>query len=203
MRSALFWKVSVYYGVLIISILVLVDVVGPAWTTFLPLGGPQDFSGDFSSAKGTSLGEQVLTMGQSGMFLDNAGKLFSALMSSLIVMIPLRWVYLENNRRRDNDNDYDIVVAAGLLLLPLVITAIVFFIKFSLPLAFALVGILGGMRIRTEPKDQSETHFTFVSIGVGLAVGAGYLAIALVLALFFALTALIATYETNGSQSPG
>jgi hypothetical protein len=84
-------------------------------------------------------------------------------------------------------------VASGLLLLPLVVTAIVFFIKYSLPLAFALVGILAGIRVRTELKSQSDAHFTFASIGVGLAVGAGYFAIALVLAAFFALTMLIVT----------
>jgi hypothetical protein len=62
-----------------------------------------------------------------------------------------------------------------------------------LPLAFALVGILAGIRVKTELNSKSDSHFTFASIGVGLAIGAGYLTIALVLATFFSLTMLIVT----------
>ena len=188
-RSALFWKVAAYYGVLIASLLALVGVFQPGWIIYLPLGGPEGLLEEISLTDSIDQVQRVMTLDQTGMFFDNAARLFVAMTSSLIVMIPLRWVYLAGGRSAFRDDQ----VASGLLLLPLVITAIISCIKFSLPLAFALVGVLAGIRVRTEAKDQAEAHFTFVSIGVGLSIGAGYLAIGLVLAVFFALTALTAT----------
>ena len=38
-RKALFWKVALYYGVLIASLAVLVGFIQPEWLKYLPLGG--------------------------------------------------------------------------------------------------------------------------------------------------------------------
>jgi hypothetical protein len=186
-KQPLFWKVALYYGVLIFLLLVLVGVIQPDWLNYLPLGGLEGLSkSTVLTGEEVMLG-QALPLNQPQVFFGNAVNLFSAMTSSLIVMIPLRWVYMSEGLGKSCDPD----VASGLLLLPLVVTAIVFCIKYSLPLAFALVGILAGIRVRTELESKSDAHFTFVCVGVGLAVGAGYLAIALVLAAFFALTGLI------------
>jgi len=88
-------------------------------------------------------------------------------------------------------------VAASLLLLPLVVTAIVYVVKYSLPLAFALTGIFAGVRYRTTLKSQADAFFTFACIGVGLAAGTRSLGIALVLAVFFAFTMLAAPPGLN------
>ncbi len=197
--SLLFWRVAAYYGILIASVFALVGVFRPDWAVYLPLGGTPGSAADSPLSDGIDLYGQVMTLGHEEVFVGNAGRLLSAMTSSLIVMIPLRWVYVATGMRKTSDPD----VATGLLLLPLVITSIIFCIKFSLPLAFALIGILAGIRVRTEATNQSDTHFTFVSIGVGLAIGAGYLAIALVLACFFALTALIAAPKNTGSRTHG
>ncbi len=83
-------------------------------------------------------------------------------------------------------------MASSLLVLPLVVTAIVYVVRFSLPLAFALAGIFAGVRYRTTLKNQADAFFTFASIGVGLAAGTRSLGIAMVLALFFGATVLLA-----------
>ena len=188
-RRSLFWKVALYYGVLIVLLLVLVGIVQPEWLKYLPVGGLEGLP-DSTALTGEefTLG-QMMTSTQPQVFFENALNLFSAMIGSLVVAIPLRWVYLAKGLGQPSDPE----IASGLLALPLVVTAIVFCIKYSLPLAFALVGILAGLRVKTELNSKSDSYFTFASIGVGLAIGAGYLAIALALAAFFSLTMLIAT----------
>ena len=196
-RQLLLWKVALYYGVLIVLLLVLVGIVQPEWLKYLPVGGLEGLP-DSTALTGEEffLG-QVMTSTQPRVFFANALNLFSAMIGSLVVAIPLRWVYLAEGLGKPSDPE----IASGLLALPLVITAIVFCIKYSLPLAFALVGILAGLRVKTELNSKSDSHFTFASIGVGLAIGAGYLAIALVLAAFFSLTMLIVTPESTNYRT--
>ncbi len=196
-RQSLFWKVALYYGVLIVLLLVLVGIVQPDWLKYLPVGGLEGLP-DSTALTGEefTLG-QVMTSIQPRGFFENALNLFSAMIGSLVVAIPLRWVYLAKGLGKPSDPE----IASGLLALPLVITAIVFCIKYSLPLAFALVGILAGLRVKTELNSKSDSYFTFASIGVGMAIGAGYLAIALVLAAFFSLTMLIVTPVSTGYRT--
>ena len=186
-RRSLIWKVALYYGVLITLLLVTVGIVQPEWLKYLPLGGLEGLSKNTALTGEDVMLGQVLPLKQPQVFFENALNLFSAMTGSLVVAIPLRWVYMA----RGLGKSFDPEVASGLLLLPLVITGIVFCIKYSLPLAFALVGILAGLRVRTQLESKSDSYFTFASVGVGLAIGAGYLAIALVLAAFFSLTMLI------------
>jgi len=188
-RRSLFWKVALYYGVLIALILVLVGIVQPEWLKYLPVGGLEGLPNSTALTGEEFMLGQVMTLTQPPVFFENAFNLFSAMIGSLIVAIPLRWVYLAKGLGKPSDPE----IASGLLVLPLVVTAIIFCIKYSLPLAFALVGILAGLRVKTELNNKSDSYFTFASIGVGLAIGAGYFAIALVLAAFFSLTMLIVT----------
>ena len=192
-RRSLIWRVALYYGVLIALLLVLVGIVQPEWLKYLPVGGLEGLSKSTVLTGEDVLLGNVLTLRQPRVFFEDALNLFSAMTGALVVAIPLRWVYMAKGLGKSFDPE----VAPGLLLLPLVITAIVFCIKYSLPLAFALVGILAGLRVKTELNSKSDSYFTFATIGVGLAVGAGYLAIALVLAAFFSLTMLIVTPESN------
>ncbi len=195
-RQSLFWKVALYYGVLIALLLVLVGVIQPEWLKYLPVGGLEGLPDSTALTGEEFMLGQVMTSAQPQGFFENAFNLFSAMIASLVVAIPLRRVYLAKGLGKPSDPE----IASGLLALPLVITAIVFCIKYSLPLAFALVGILAGLRVKTELNSKSDSYFTFASIGVGMAIGAGYLAIALVLAAFFSLTMLIVTPGSTDYQ---
>jgi hypothetical protein len=188
-RQSLFWKVALYYGGPIALLLVLVGIVQPEWLKYLPLGGLEGLSQSAALTGEEVIRGQVVTLSEPQVFFENAINLFSAMIGSLVVAIPLRWVYMAKGLGKSFDPE----VANGLLLLPLVVTAIVFCIKYSLPLAFALIGILAGLRVKTELNSKTDSYFIFASIGVGLAIGAGYLAIALVLAAFFSITILIVT----------
>ncbi len=137
------------------------------------------------SGNGT-LAEQLLATDRPESIFDDAMNLVSALAGSLIIMIPLRWLYMTEGLLKSWSRE----LAASLLVLPLVVTAIVYVVKYSLPLAFALAGIFAGVRYRTTLKNQSDAVFTFACIGVGLSAGTRSLGIALVLAVFFAFTML-------------
>ena len=190
-QHSLFWKVALYYVALLALLLVLVGVIQPEWLKYLPLGGLEGLSRITALTGEGGLAGQVLTSNQPQVFFDNVINLLSAMTGTLIVMIPLRWVYIAEGLK----TAYEPEVATGLLVIPLVVTAIVFFIKYSLPLAFALTGILAGIGYRTTLKSKSDSHFIFASVGVGLAVGTGSLGIALVLAAFVALTMLIVSSD--------
>jgi hypothetical protein len=196
-RRSLFLKVALYYGVLIAWLLVLVGIVQPEWLKYLPVGGLEGLSNiTDATAEGAFLGQEP-TLNQPQVFSENVLNLFSAMIGSLIVVLPLRWVYMAKGLGKPSDPE----IASGLLVLPLVVTAIVFCIKYSLPLAFALVGILAGLRVKTEMNSKSDSYFIFAGIGVGLAMGAGYLGIALMLAAFFSLTMLVVTPVSTGYRT--
>ena len=93
-RRSLFWKVALYYGVLIALLLVLVGLVQPEWLKYLPLGGLEGLSNSTAlTAEDVFLG-QASSLNQPGVFLENAVNLLSAMIGSLVAAIPLRWVYM-------------------------------------------------------------------------------------------------------------
>ena len=186
-RIVLFWKVAIYYGVCL-ALVLTAALTHPEWMKYLPFGGLDALQNDMTLSDDGNLVDQLLATNRPLSVFDDAMNLISAMTGALIVMVPLRWVYMTESLKKSWSRE----VAASLLLLPLVVTAIVYVVKFSLPLAFALTGIFAGVRYRTTLKSQSDAFFTFACIGVGLAAGTRSLGIALVLAVFFAFTMLAA-----------
>ena len=186
-RLRLIWKIALYYGVCF-AILYLVWRYQPQWFIYLPFDGIDILREDIGFFGAESLEEQLATSGKPDLLFEDATNLVTALIGTLIVMVPIRGVYMKRGLAKLRDAE----VATGLLALPLIVTAIVYIVKYSLPLAFALAGIFAGVRYRTTLKRQSDAYFTFASIAVGLAAGTGALGIALALAVFFTFTLLVA-----------
>ena len=184
-RRTLFWKVAAYYGVCL-ALMIAAALTLPEWLKYLPLGGLDILRSETGIPNDGNLMSQVLDSSRPAF--DDWMNLLSALTGTLIVMTPLRWVYMAESLKKSWSRE----VAASLLLLPLVVTTIVYIVKYSLPLAFALTGIFAGVRYRTTLKSQADAFFTFACIGVGLAAGTRSLGIALVLAIFFSFTMLAA-----------
>jgi phosphoglycerol transferase MdoB-like AlkP superfamily enzyme len=113
------------------------------------------------------------------------------MLGALLIMIPVRWVYLAvGDLETAEEQPAGRKVSASLLLLPLVVTAIIVIVKFSLALAFALTGIFAGVRYRTSLKNLTDALFIFACMAVGLAAGTQALGIALALSIFFVFTAV-------------
>ena len=191
-RIRLFWKVAIYYGVCF-ALVLTAGLTHPEWLKYLPFGGLDALQNEMTLSSDGNLVDQLLATNRPLSLFDDAMNLISALTGTLIVMVPLRWVYMAESLKKSVSRE----VAASLLLLPLVVTAIVYVVKYSLPLAFALTGIFAGVRYRTTLKSQSDAFFTFACIGVGLSAGTRSLGIALVLAVFFAFTMLAAPPGLN------
>jgi len=186
-RTRLFWKVGIYYGFCFATIFAI-GLTNPEWMKYLPFGGLDTLGDRMMPADDSNIVDQLLVTSRPVGLFEDAMNLFSALLGCLIVMVPLRWVYMTDGMTKSWSRE----VASSLLVLPMVVAAIVYIVKFSLPLAFALTGIFAGVRYRTTLKRQSDAHFTFACIAVGLASGTRSLGIALLLATFFAFTILAA-----------
>ena len=118
-------------------------------------------------------------------------KITLSMIGALLLMIPVRWVYIAvGDLEIAEEQPAGHKVSASLLLLPLVVTAIIVIVKFSLALAFALTGIFAGVRYRTSLKSLTDALFIFACMAVGLAAGTQALGIAFALSIFFVFTAL-------------
>jgi hypothetical protein len=189
------WKIGIYYGICF-GLVISAGLAHPEWMKFLPFGGLGDAPQASEFTGGNDLGQALLESNRPERLFDDAMNLFSAMAGTLIVMLPLRWVYMRGSVVKS----WSSAVATSLLVLPLVVAAIIYVVKYSLPLAFALTGIFAGVRYRTSLKNQSDAYFTFACIAVGLAAGTRSLGIGLLLATFFAFTVLIASPIRGDSQ---
>ena len=187
-RLRLMWKIIIYYGICI-GLVILAWLNWPEWFGYLPFNGLDTLRSDTTVLDVESVKEQFIALNRSLSFFHDSMNLVSAMVGTLIVMVPFRWLYMTTNHAKSWNAD----VALSLLVLPLVVTAIVYIVKFSLPLAFALAGIFAGVRYRTTLKSQADAFYTFACIAVGLAAGTRALGVALVLAIFFTITILAAS----------
>ncbi len=180
-------KVAVYYGICL-ALVLYAGISHPEWMRYLPFGGLDVLrDSDVPAASGQMI-DQLLTAAPPVAIVDDALNLMSALAGCIIIMIPLRWLYMSESLKVSWNSD----VATSLLVLPLIVTGIVYIVKFSLPLAFALAGIFAGVRYRTSLKSQSDAFFTFACIAVGLSAGVRALGIGLLVAMAFSLTIIAA-----------
>jgi hypothetical protein len=116
-----------------------------------------------------------------------AGTVLLALVGGLLLMIPVAWVYTITKQRQG----YDQSVVQTMFLLPVTVTGVMFIVRHSLPLAFALAAIVAAVRFRNTLKDTKDTVYIFLAIGVGLAAGTEALALAAVMSLVFNIVIMI------------
>ncbi|MCJ7627982.1 MAG: DUF4956 domain-containing protein [Longimicrobiales bacterium] len=118
-----------------------------------------------------------------------------SLLGALALMIPVAWVYLLTKQRRG----YDESVVQSMLILPIAVAGMVFIVKYSWALAFALGGIVAAVRFRTTLKDTKDAVYVFLAIGVGLASGAFHLGVAGILSIVFNAVILFLFWSNFGN----
>ncbi|MGI9232999.1 MAG: hypothetical protein ACR2RD_05150, partial [Woeseiaceae bacterium] len=92
---------------------------------YLPFGGLGTLQPASILAGPDSLSDQMLGMHRPVRLFDDAMNLFSALAGTIVVMIPLRWLYMTEGLKKSWNRE----VATSLLVLPLVVAAIVYVVK--------------------------------------------------------------------------
>lgn len=118
-----------------------------------------------------------------------------AMVSALLLMLPIAWAYVATRERRKVDRS----VVTTVTLLPIAVAAILVIVQDSLAVAFSLAGIAGLVRFRNALDDTKDAMYVFVAIAVGLGAGVGALEASAALSGLFNLV-LIALWKWNRTQ---
>ena len=189
-KNKLGLKLVVYYTTMVVIVVVLIRLF-PQIIPLLPFGGLEELQQGNDLVTETDLVSLVTNVQIPLDLLADGISITLSMLGALLLMIPVRWVYLAvGDLEVAEDQPVLHKVSASLLLLPLVVTAIIVIVKFSLALAFALTGIFAGVRYRTSLKNLTDALFIFACMAVGLAAGTQALGIALALSIFFVFTAI-------------
>jgi len=189
-KNRLTLKLVVYYSTMVLFAVLMIYFF-PQIIPLLPFGGLEELQQGNDLVTETDLVSLVTSVQIPLDLLADGVSITLSMLGALLLMIPVRWVYLAvGDLEVAEDQPTQHKVSASLLLLPLVVTAIIVIVKFSLALAFALTGIFAGVRYRTSLKNLTDALFIFVCMAVGLAAGTQALGIALALSMFFVFTAI-------------
>jgi hypothetical protein len=161
----------------------LVYEVWPAVAKILPLGGVEIDVPDGGSLKEL----RPMTAKPMGDRFEAAYFLIAALSGTVLLMLPITWVYTAIKRSVGFQRNF----VFALMMLPIVATSVALLIQDSLPLAFGLAALVAAVRFRVQLADALDGIFVFAAVGVGLSSGVGYLGVAFVMAIFFSYAALI------------
>ena len=190
-RNKLGLKLVIYYSVIMTIMYVLVSRF-PQLIPILPFGGLEELNQGNDLVTETDIVNLVSHVRIPIDLLADGVSVTLSMIGALVLMIPVRWVYMAvGDLEKAEDYPAGRKVSASLLLLPLIVTAIIVIVKFSLALAFALTGIFAGVRYRTSLKNLTDALFIFACMAVGLAAGTQALGIALALSVVFVFTALV------------
>lgn len=104
---------------------------------------------------------------------------------ALAVVLPVAWVLMRTRRLR-----YDPSLVHTVLVLPIVVAGVVLVVKNSLALAFALAGIVAGVRFRQKLDEPEEAVYVLLALGIGLAAGVQALDVAMIMSLVFTMVVM-------------
>jgi len=163
-------KITIYYAILT-ALLALAILINPGIVDELPLGGVGDIASygssevydleeAFLSADDEELGDIVTETtraraAQGPAWLRGAISLLYSMTATLLLMLPVSWVY----KSIHTDSIYDHSIDTTTLVLPAVVAGIVTMVQHSLALAFSLAGIVAGVRFRRALSDTFDTLF--------------------------------------------
>jgi hypothetical protein len=205
-------KITIYYIALAVIVAIAVSAF-PNIVDELPLGGVGDIA-YYGSADVRDLEEAFLSaddeeleviatesarsrLARGPAWLRDALSLLVAMISTLLLMLPVSWVY----KSIHTDSVYDHSIDTTTLVLPAVVAGIVTVVQHSLALAFSLAGIVAGVRFRRALSDTFDTLFILASIGVGISAGIKSIEIAIVLTVFFNYAAASVCAFGDGLES--
>ncbi len=205
-------KVSIYYALLTAAVAIVVTAF-PGLVDELPLGGVGEIayygassaldleeaylSADDEEIEGIVVETQRARSALPPSWLQGAVALLTAMFSTLLLMLPVSWVYKSIHA----DSVYDHSIDTTALVLPAVVAGIVTVVQHSLALAFSLAGIVAGVRFRRALSDTFDTLFILAAIGVGIAAGIKSIEIAVVLTVFFNYAAILVCAFGDGLES--
>ena len=180
--SAPLFVITAYYGVLI-AVVALLARLFPGVRSVLPFGGLEDLLDRDSDQL------EVLSTAMSQPLVANveAVTLALAIFGTLLLMVPISWVYFISTRSRDVDRSF----AQTIVVLPVIVAGIALIVANSLALAFSLAGVVAAVRFRFSLSEPAHALYIFVAIAVGLGAGIGALDISFVTSVGFVYVNLL------------
>ena len=184
-------RVVAYYVLLFAATALLVDLVPGAADLFS--GGLQDTPAEVSAGVRSALEGQV------PIFDQRTGWPISevfARVSAFLLMLPVTWIYVMTRRRKGFRQS----VVQTLVILPIVVSGVVFMVKNSLALAFSLGGIVAAVSFRNTLRDTKDAVYIFLATGVGLAAGIQSVPFAAALSITYNIVILLLWWTDFGRQ---
>jgi hypothetical protein len=165
------------------GVMALLLIKFPVVREFFPVGGLGDLAGGSVDEFEVIYSEvQEAILAPNGPF-----RLMFASLGAAILIIPVSWVYFITSRTKDVDQSF----VQTIIIMPIVVTGIATIVLNSLPLAFALAGVVAAVRFRFTLDQPSHAMYIFVSISLGLGAGIGALGVAMVISMAFVYSTLI------------
>jgi hypothetical protein len=174
--------ITMYY-VFWAGVMVLLLIKLPVVREFFPVGGLGDLAGGRSNDLEIIYSDiEIAALAPNGPV-----RLTFASLGAAILIIPVSWAYFITSRNKDVDQSF----AQTIIVMPIVVTGIATIVLNSLPLAFALAGVVAAVRFRFTLDQPSHAMYIFVSISIGLGAGIGALGVAMVISMAFVYSTLI------------
>ena len=180
-------RLIAYYVVLAAAVAALTAVFPAADRLLLGRGVSVPESSPIVLQDGLVAAEPTANALGAGSLLDLAVTTGLILIGTLMLMLPVSWVYMSARRQPGHSQ----AVAQTLLILPIVVAGIVLIVRNSLALAFSLAGVVAAVRFRNTMRDSRDLVFIFLAIAVGFSAGVQTLAVGAVLSLVFNLVLLL------------
>jgi Domain of unknown function (DUF4956) len=173
-----------YYAVLVGAALLLIRLVPAAhFAINAPIASGTAQVGDLITGSSSAIAAQPTELG--GPMWRLALTVIAAV-GALLLALPVAWIHMFTRRLR-----YDPSLVQSIIILPIVVAGVVLVVKNSLALAFALAGIVAGVRFRQKLNEPAEAVYVLLALGVGLAAGVQALDVALAMSLIFNVVVLI------------
>lgn len=96
---------------------------------------------------------------------------------AFVLGIALSLTYIFLNRKVVTSKGF----AASLVILPIVISAIIFLVQDSWARAFSLAGVFAIIRFRTTQSNPRDLTLVFATLAIGLSCGTGYVLVGIIL----------------------
>jgi hypothetical protein len=171
-----------YYGVLIaIGLLLIAFVPGADDAITAPIAPAGGSANPFSDVPVAIPQEAPWT----GPYARLALALF-AVGGAVLLALPVAGIYMHTRRLQ-----YDPSLVQTIIVLPIVVAGVVLVVKNSLALAFALAGIVAGVRFRQKLNEPKDAVYVLLALGLGLAAAVQALDIALAVSLAFNVVVLL------------
>ncbi len=197
----------VIYHVAVAAILGILLALVPRIADYMPVGGVGDLAAGVGArvaqvddpmlAAELAANSPVAARTPDMDRLGYARRLAIALVGVWLLMLPVSWVHKGIYRSSGFDHSIDETT----LILPGVVAAIVLVVQYNLALAFALAGIVAGVRFRRSLQDTFDALFILAAIGAGIAAGVGALEVVAVMTVFFCYATVYVVCFGDGLQS--